>query len=27
MARVAFGLRKLGKGLTFGNFMRFIFKR
>lgn len=27
MARVAFGLKKLGKGLTFGNFIRFIFKR
>lgn len=27
MARVAFGFKKLGKGLTFGNFMRFVFKR
>jgi glycosyltransferase involved in cell wall biosynthesis len=27
MARVAFGLRKIGKGLTFGTFLRFVFKR
>ena len=27
MARVAFGLRKIGKGLTLGTYMRFIFKR
>jgi len=27
MARVAFGLRKLGKGLTLGTFIRFVFKR
>ena len=27
MARVAFGSRKLGKGLTLGNYIRFIFKR
>lgn len=27
MARAAFGLKKLGKGLTFGNYLRFIFKR
>jgi glycosyltransferase involved in cell wall biosynthesis len=27
MARVAFGLKKLGKGLTIGTYMRFIFKR
>jgi glycosyltransferase involved in cell wall biosynthesis len=27
MARVAFGLRKLGKGLTLGTYVRFIFKR
>lgn len=27
MARVAFGLRKIGKGLTLGTFIRFIFKR
>lgn len=27
MARVAFGSKKLGKGLTFGNYLRFIFKR
>ena len=27
MARAAFGLKKLGKGLTFTNYLRFIFKR
>jgi hypothetical protein len=27
MARVAFGIRKLGKGLTLGTYIRFIFKR
>ena len=27
MARVAFGLKKLGKGLTLGTYIRFIFKR
>jgi glycosyltransferase involved in cell wall biosynthesis len=27
MARVAFGLRKIGKGLTLGTYIRFIFKR
>jgi glycosyltransferase involved in cell wall biosynthesis len=27
MARAAFGLKKLGKSLTFGTFIRFIFKR
>ncbi len=27
MARAAFGLRKVGKELTFGNYLRFIFKR
>jgi glycosyltransferase involved in cell wall biosynthesis len=27
MARVAFGSRKIGKGLTLGTFIRFIFKR
>jgi hypothetical protein len=27
MARFAFGLRKLGKGLTLGTFIRFVFKR
>jgi glycosyltransferase involved in cell wall biosynthesis len=27
MARAAFGLKKVGKGLTFTNYLRFIFKR
>jgi glycosyltransferase involved in cell wall biosynthesis len=27
LARVAFGVRKIGKGLTFGTFLRFVFKR
>jgi glycosyltransferase involved in cell wall biosynthesis len=27
MARAAFGLRKIGKGLTLGTFLRFVFKR
>jgi hypothetical protein len=27
MARVAFGLKKLGKELTLGTFIRFVFKR
>ena len=27
LARAAFGLRKIGKGLTFGSYLRFIFKR